>query len=354
MTRQRFSSQQLSDFATSILTAQGVPEPDAEIVSASLVAADMGGHESHGMLRLPWYSARLSSGAMSARTDPVVVTDAGAMTILDGRDGIGQVLVDRAMSRAMENAERFGIGAVGVRNSNHFGTAGHWTRSMAERGYVGILLTNSSPSMAPWGGLAKTVGSNPWSIATPGGPHGSVVLDISNSMVARGKIYAAIQNDADIPDTWALDAEGRATTDPHAALQGTLQPIGEHKGYGISFMIDMLAGVLTGSGYADQVVGPYSATGRSRCGHLVIAIKTDACLPRDELLKRADDLVELTVWGPLAADSARIFVPGDHESENLERARLEGVQLPERTVSDLNELAVSLNVDNRLVAVAGS
>ncbi|QPZ38423.1 Ldh family oxidoreductase [Paramicrobacterium chengjingii] len=345
MTTQLFSPQLLIDFATKVLISLGVPTDDATLVGTSLVRADMGGHESHGMLRLPWYSARLKSGAMTPHTDPVDVTDSGALSIVDGRDGIGQVLVSRASMRAMQNADRFGIGAVGIRNSNHFGTAGYWTRSMSERGYVGILLTNSSPAMAPWGGVNKTVGSNPWSIAVPGGRHGSVVLDISNSKVARGKIYAAIQNGTDIPGDWALDLNGRVTTDPHAALKGTLQPIGEHKGYGISLMIDLLAGVLTGSGYADQVVGPYSEEGSSRCGHLIIAIKADACMPLDELRARVNNLVDSTTSGPLAEGSTRILVPGDRESENLKHAKAEGILLPERTINDLNRLADSLKVD---------
>lgn len=348
MTVQQFSPQLLTDFATTILTSLGVPTDDAALVSTSLVAADMGGHESHGMLRLPWYSARLKSGAMTPETAPVDVTDSGALAIVDGRDGIGHVLVSRASERAMKNADRFGIGAVGVRNSNHFGTAGYWTRAMSERGYVGILLTNSSPAMAPWGGVAKTVGSNPWSIAVPGGPHGSVVLDISNSKVARGKIYAAIQNGTDIPEDWALDLDGRVTTDPQAALQGTLQPIGEHKGYGISFMIDLLAGVLTGSGSADDVVGPYSKTGSSRCGHLVIAIKGDACLPLDDLRTRVTALVDATISGPRAVGTSRILVPGELESEKREQALAQGITLPDRTINDLNRLAVSLKVDATL------
>lgn len=343
-----FSPQLLIDFASQVLSALDVPSADASIVAQSLVAADMGGHESHGMLRLPWYSARLRSGAMTAQTEPVDVTHAGALSIIDGRDGIGQVLVSRASERAMAQADSFGIGAVGVRNSNHFGTAGYWTRNMSEKGYVGILLTNSSPAMAPWGGVSKSVGSNPWSIAVPGGPHGSVVLDISNSKVARGKIYAAIQNGAEIPDDWALDADGQVTTDPHAALKGTLQPIGEHKGYGISLMIDLLAGVLTGSGYADHVVGPYTATGSSRCGHFVIAIKGDACMPLDELRDRVNDLVVSTVSGPRAKGSSRILVPGERESEIREHTRAEGISLPDRTIDDLNRLALSLNVDASL------
>ena len=187
----------------------------------------------------------------------------------------------------MTRARAHGIGAVAVRNSNHFGTAAYWTRRMAEAGCVGILTTNGSPAMAPWGGTEKTVGANPWSVATPGGSHPPVVLDIANTGVARGKIYAA-PNAASRSRT-----PGRSTRTAlppptrTSRSHGLLAPMGGHKGYGISFMMDVLSGVLTGSGYATDVVGPYVPDQRSRCGHLVLALRIDAVIP-DADVRRAD------------------------------------------------------------------
>ena len=190
MTGVRFDADRLTAFGTEVLTSLGVPADDAELVSDSLVTADLWGHPSHGVLRLGWYVARLRSGVMATLTEPETVVDAGAIAVLDGREGVGQVVTDRACREAVERARAHGVGVVAVRNSNHFGTAAYWTRRMADAGCVGILTTNGSPAMAPWGGGGKTVGANPWSIATPGGSHGPVVLDIANTGVARGKIYA--------------------------------------------------------------------------------------------------------------------------------------------------------------------
>ena len=300
----------LKRFGTDILTALDVPDADASLVSDSLVTADMWGHPSHGMLRLPWYVARLRSGAMTPVTDPVTVTDLGAVAVMDGRDGIGQVVTDRACQDAVRHARQFGVAVIAVRNSNHFGTAAYWTRRMADQGCVGILTTNGSPAMAPWGGReTKTVGANPWSIATPGPNRRPVVLDIANTGVARGKIYAAAERGEPIPDHWAIDADGQPTTDPLAAIDGLLAPMSGHKGYAISFMMDVLSGVLTGSSYATGVVGPYVPDRRSGCGHLVMALDVAAFIDPDVFDARMADLVATTKQVPRAPGVARSSCP---------------------------------------------
>lgn len=334
----------LTGFGTQVLVRFGVPERDAGLVADSLVTADLWGHPSHGMLRLSWYAARLRSGVMAAVTEPALVSDVGAVAVMDGRDGVGQVVTDRACTGAVARAEEHGVGVVAVRNSNHFGTAAYWTRRIAGAGCVGMLFTNGSPAMAPWGGTEKTVGANPWSIATPGGSHPPVVLDIANTGVARGKIYAAAQRGEPIPDTWALDEDGLPTTDPRVAVNGLLAPMGGHKGYAISFLMDVLSGVLTGSGFATDVAGPYVPDRRSRCGHLVMALRIDAFLPREEFDARVDDLIERTKAVPRATGVDEVFYPGEIESRAAETGRRSGVQIPARTVEDLRALGESCDV----------
>jgi len=229
--------QSLKRFGAAVLRKHGLPNADAELVSASLATADAWGHPSHGMLRLGWYVARLRSGAMKAVTEVTTVVDVGALVVVDGNDGVGQIVTDRACTLAVERAKRYGVGLVAVRNSNHFGTAAYWTKRMAEAGSVGMLFTNGSPAMAPWGGREKTVGANPWSVAAPAGRHDAVVLDIAGTNVARGKIYSALNKSETIPATWAIDVDGVPTTDPQRAIDGILMPVGGHKGYGISFIM---------------------------------------------------------------------------------------------------------------------
>ncbi|WP_238005671.1 Ldh family oxidoreductase [Dactylosporangium sp. AC04546] len=330
----------LTTFGTSVLRSVGVPETDARLVADSLVTADRWGHPSHGMLRLGWYVARIRSGAMTAVTEPVTVVDGGAVSVMDGREGVGQVIADTACQDAVSRAERHGVGIVAVRNSNHFGTAAYWTRRMAAAGCVGILTTNGSPAMAPWGGRVKTVGANPWSIAAPGGSHGSVVLDIANTGVARGKIYAALQRGEAIPGDWATDAKGIPTTDPRAAIEGILLPMAGHKGYGVAFMMDLLSGVLTGSSYAAGVAGPYVPDRRSGCGHLAMAIRIDALMDPAEYARRVDDLISTTKAVPLAPGAGEIFYPGEIE----DRTAGGGLSLPGKTIHDLRELGASCGI----------
>jgi LDH2 family malate/lactate/ureidoglycolate dehydrogenase len=335
---------ELVGFATRILQSLGVPDADAELVADSLVTSDMWGHPSHGLLRLGWYVARLRSGAMHTVTDPHLVVDGGAVAVLDGDDGVGQIVTARAVEEAVQRAKAHGIGMVAVRNSNHFGTAAYFTRRIAEQGCVGIITTNGSPAMAPWGGMVKTVGANPWSIASPGGTHGPIVLDIANTGVARGKVYAALERGEQLPDGWALDASGAPTNDPLAAIDGLILPMGGHKGYGISFMMDVLSGVLTGSSYATGVTGPYVPDRRSGCGHLVMALRVDAVADPAEFARRAADLIAINKAVPLAQGVSEILYPGEIEDRARLRAAHDGVSLPGKTVADLADLATSCGV----------
>ncbi len=339
---QTFGAQDVSNHGTHIMEALGVPSRNAELVSESLVTADMWGHPSHGMLRLPWYAARLASGVMHARTETEIVSTVGAVTVLDGHDGIGQVVIDDAIELAASAAERHGVGVVAVRNSNHFGTAAYWTRRLADHGCVALLTTNGSPAMAPWGGREKIIGANPWSIAVPSASHGSIVLDIANTGVARGKVYAAKDRGQQLPDGWAIDIDGLPTNDPQAAIDGLILPMAGHKGYAISFMMDVLSGVLTGSSYATGVTGPFVPDRRSGCGHLVVAIDIKAITTAEKFGTRMDDLIDI-VHGCAPAPGCRVVVPG--EPENMALAAAAGtVTLPAQTLADLTRLANSVGV----------
>src|SRR6201992_1473004 len=158
----RIDAGKLRDFATAAFAKVGMPTADAELTADTLVQADLWGHQSHGVMRLPWYTARLQSGAARAISEPENVVDAGAIGVIDGRDGMGQGLTARAARDAIRRAKLHGIGAVAVRNSNHFGTAMYYTLMAPPEGCIMFLSTNASPALAPWGGRKKLVGNNPW------------------------------------------------------------------------------------------------------------------------------------------------------------------------------------------------
>ena len=337
-------SQSLCAFSSGILEQIGVPSADAALIGDSLVQADEWGHQSHGVLRLPWYVARLESGAMSKTSRPTTVLDSGALSILDGNAGIGQVLADTARSAAVARAKEFGVGVVGVRNSNHFGTAMYFTRRAAAQGCVAILTTNASPAMAPWGGKDKIIGTNPWSIAAPFG-NNAVALDIANTAVARGKMYLAKQQGVQIPDSWAITSEGASTTDPSEAIDGVILPMAGHKGYAISFMMDVLSGALTGSEMGRGVHGPYEPQAHGGAGHLFIAIDVQRAGGLSAFNDRMDAFVSEVKGTSLAQGFDSVFYPGEIEDLNSASAKgLGGVTLPKQTIRDLTSLGAKYGV----------
>jgi LDH2 family malate/lactate/ureidoglycolate dehydrogenase len=274
---------------------------------------------------------------MKAVTNLKLAVDAGSIAVLDGADGLGPVVARRAMIEATERAQRHGVGVVSVRNSNHFGTCMYYTRMGAARGCVAMLMTNAGPNMAPWGGLKAKIGTNPWSIAVPAGRHPPMVM--ANSGVARGKIYLANKRREPIPSHWAVDAAGRPTTDPKAALEGFILPMAGHKGYVMGVMIDVLSGVLSGSAFLDQVHGPYDPVNRSGAGHFVLAVNIDAVQPLAEFNAQMEAYIASLKDVPVAAGHSQVFYPGEMEVQADAEQRRSGILLPADTLADLNRVA---------------
>lgn len=335
---------QLRSFARDCYRAMDVPEEHAALLADTLVQADLWGHASHGVMRIFWYGERILSGATDPAAQPDLSGQALALRVIDGRDGIGQVMAHRAMTEAIAAAKAHGIGAVAVRNSGHFGTAMYFTRMAALQGCIGFLSTNASPAMAPWGGREKRVGNNPWSWAAPAGRNPPMMLDLANTAVARGKIYVARQKGDAIPEGWAMDLDGRPTTDPAAAIAGNILPMAGHKGYAISVLMDVLSGVLSGSAQGRGVVGPYMPEGRSGVGHLAIAIDIASVRPLTEFEADMQRMIEDIKSTPLADGTEEIFYPGEIEARSEARFLAEGIDLPTATADDLRKRAAEIGV----------
>ncbi len=329
----------LTRFAALVYERAGMTGDDAHLAADTLVKADLWGHQTHGVMRLPWYVGRLASRAVIADAVPELVMDSGAVLVLDGHDAMGQVSTARATELAIDRAKAHGIAAVAVRNSNHFGTAMYFTLMAARAGCVAFLSTNASPAMPPWGGRSKTVGTNPWSWAAPAGSLPPMVLDIANTGVARGKIYLARQKGVQIPLGWALDADGQPTTDPVAALGGVTLPMAGHKGYGIAVMMDMLSGVLSGSQFGTRVNGPYQTEKPGGAGHMMIALNIEAFQTQCEFAERMEQMIAELKATPLAAGHDEIFYPGELEARSEVRLLETGLALPQDTLTDLATLA---------------
>jgi LDH2 family malate/lactate/ureidoglycolate dehydrogenase len=344
----RVAHDRLLDFATAVYAGAGVPVADARLLADTLVQSDLWGHQSHGVLRLGWYLDRIRNGVMKPQTQPELVVDAGAVALIDGHDGVGHVLSVLATREAIKRAKAHGIGAVGVRNSNHFGTCMYYTLMAAREGCMMFLTTNGGPAMPPWGGMKKIIGTNPWSVATPAGCHPPFVVDMANTGVARGKIYLARQKRQAIPLGWALNADGVPTTDPQEAIDGIILPMAEHKGYAIAMMVDVLSGVLTGSGFLTKVHSPYKTAEKSNCGHLFIALNIEVFQPLPQFNARMDEYIAELKSVPRARGFEEVFYPGEIEARNDVRNREQGLELPEDTLADLRRIAKESGLESRL------
>lgn len=340
----RVAPDALRDFATRCYARLGLPQASAELLADTLVQADLWGHPSHGIMRLFWYAKRLESGAIRADALPRTEDSPGALGVIDGGDGVGQVVAQAAMAQAIRAAKAHGIGAVAVRNSGHFGTAMYFTRMAAQAGCIGFISTNASPAMAPWGGREKRIGNNPFSWAAPAGRHPPMMVDMANTAVARGKLYVARARGQAIPEGWAMDASGQMTTDPAAGIAGTILPMAGHKGYAITFAMDVLSGVLSGSSFAPAVVGPYVPEGRSGAGHFVMAVDIAHCRPLAEFEADMERLIASMKDTPRAPGIDEIFYPGEVEARHDLRARHEGLDLPADVLRDLSEGAARLGI----------
>lgn len=338
----------LKEVSMEILKGLNLPESEADLVAESLVRAEMRGVDTHGVRFLKLLSDRLANQMISIPTPLKVIREEGATALLDGGNGLGQVAAHRAMNMSIQKAREFGIGITLVRNTNHIGILAFYTQMAAEEGMVGILMCNSAPSMAPWGGVDPLFGTNPLSIAVPCDSKGSLILDMSSSVVARGKIRKAQRMKEPIPLGWALDETGAPTTDPDAALKGTLLPIGGPKGYGLALMVDILAGVLSGSQYGPNIKTFHEPLGPTGVGVFTMAIHVERFMPLEEFKTLINSYSELIRNSRKAKGVSRIYLPGEIEREKEEKSLLEGVDLHDSVVNELNNLLEEVKSPIRL------
>lgn len=340
----RISPDTLRQFCIEILMAAGVAADAAGIVADSLTKADACGLFSHGAVRLlPVYVRRLLAGTTRAAPNIQIIRQMGGVALVDGDAGLGQVVGSYAMRHAVALARTHGVGIVGVRNSSHFGTSAYFTRAPLAEGMIGLVMTNAPSNMPPWGGSKPYFGTNPLCVALPCDAEPPVVLDMSTSVVARGKIVMAATTGQRIPEGWAIDRNGHPTRDAKAALEGAVLPMGGYKGAGLALIIDALCGVLTGAAYGIHIVNLYDEGDEvQNLGHFFAAINVDALMPVDTFKARMDAFVQEVRAQPKMPGVERIYVPGELEHAAERASWREGIDLP--GVSVLDELAHQLNV----------
>jgi LDH2 family malate/lactate/ureidoglycolate dehydrogenase len=335
---------ELRAFAERVLRAAGLAEDQALATAEGLTFANLRGVDSHGLVRLPQYTASIRESGINPAPSVRIAARDGATALVDADGGYGFAPTLLAADTAVELARRHRIGLAGVRDSHHFGMGATYVLRVAEAGFVGWLTTTSAPVMAPTGGASPLLGNNPIAFAIPRRPpHPPIVLDMALSEVAYGRIRLAVAEGRPIPPTWALDAQGRPTTDAQAALAARLlAPVGGYKGYGLAVISEVLAGVLTGSPFAADA----AAHGRREggVGHVVLALDPAMFVSRQVFDEGIEALVDQIKAVPLAAGADEILLPGEPEQRTLAQRRANGVPVSPELASVLEHLAGELAV----------
>jgi LDH2 family malate/lactate/ureidoglycolate dehydrogenase len=331
---------ELRAYAAGILSAAGLPAPDADVVAAALVDANMRGIDSHGVTRVPIYVDRLRRGLVNPEPDIRIVRDAGAALVVDGDNGMGAVVTSRAMDIGLERLGDVGSVSVAIRHTNHYSSGAYYMTPALDCGAVAFLYANAPSTTAAWGGVQRYLGTNPYTFASPTGRHGPFVLDMATSVVARGKILLAAQRGESIPEGWAVDAAGNPTTDAHAALEGAVLPFGGAKGYGIAMMIEVLAGVLSGANVGPGVGDLYEDLDKPQgVGSFLQLIDVAAFQPLDQFLTRIDAFIDEIKATGSPENGHEVLVPGEIESRTAAARADAGIPLSPDVVQALERVA---------------
>ncbi|KAK1722256.1 hypothetical protein CaCOL14_005895 [Colletotrichum acutatum] len=334
-----------------ILKGNGVPEENSKIVARCLVAADLRGVDTHGMNRIPSYMERVRQGVLNATAQPELKQVTPVVAHVDGKNGFGFVAAEMGMAAAIESAKTFGIGMASVSHSNHFGMSAWVVQQALDADMMSLVFTNSSPALPAWGGQSKLMGVSPIACGAPGKDK-PFILDMAPSVAARGKIYKAKRRGEKIPLDWALDAEGRPTDDPTAALGGVMLPMGGPKGSALAIMMDVFSGVFSGSAFAGHVTNPYDPSKPADVGHFLVAIKPDLFMSLDDFRDRMDYLYQRVIGSDKAAGVDRIYFPGEIEQlQQLDREKT-GIPLVQAEIDALNEEATRVGAKPLVTQVA--
>lgn len=335
---------ELENFYEEIFTKLGVSNDIAAITSKNFVYADAKGADTHGVLRLPIYVQRLQKGLVKKNPDLKWEQETHNSIVLNADNGLGHYTTQAAVEKAIEKAADSGISMVTVYNNNHFGAAGCYAKMIAEKGMIGFVTTNGAPLIAPVGGAERVLGNNPFSFAVPRKNQEPVVFDMANSVVSAGKLMVAHHNGESIPEGWALDADGEPTTDPYKAYNGggTLVPIAGHKGFGLSLMMDVLAGVLSGANFGKDVYGLANHEKVTGNGNAIIAINIEKLMPKERFFDRLEALLSMVTDSKKAGGAERIYLPGEKGQETRIRNLETGIQVNSKLHEELQEIADQL------------
>lgn len=339
-TNQIIAEAELHALAKRAFQSLGMNEKDTDDLVRVLMLADLFGLSTHGLSRIESYGDRLRIGGINPKPNIQIERLAPAMIGVNGDNGVGPVVGIRALNVAIEAAREFGIAVAFARGSNHFGPISPYSLIAAEQGFASIIGSNATTTIAPWGGSDARLGNSPLGFGVPNPDGAPFLLDMAMSVVARAKIRNAFKRGEQIPNTWGTDAKGNPTTDPKAALDGFLLPIGGHKGYGLALMVDLFAGLLSNAGYLTHIKSWQDAPDEPQnLGHFFILIDTKRLGSSEWLSERMIDFAKILTDSPPADSNKPVIVPGMIELAKLEKQRKHGIEMSSETLDLLRHYA---------------
>ncbi len=333
----------LRDYAQRMLDAVGVPSDRAWLTADSVVAANLRGVDSHGVQLLPHYIRQIEAGGIDPRAIGSLLSRDGACAVYDAQHGLGQPVAAACCDLAAELAGEHGAGAVTVRNATHFGACAYWGDRIAARGMIGIVMCNATPLVAPWQGKDRRLGTNPICMAVPGSR--TWLLDMATTTVALNRIHkAALCGQESISAGWAMDAEGRPTTDTRTALAGLPSPLGGYKGTGLAVLVEIFSAVLSGGAMLTDVGGLRRLDAPMRIGQFYLALDVSRFLPLDVFGARMQRVREVLTSTRPAAGYDEVLVAGDPEWRVEEERRASGIPVEPQVWASLEETARRLGI----------
>lgn len=345
----RFAVARLEEFAAQVLVALGVLGQHAGVTARRLVEADLRDRTGHGIIRLPLYAERIDAGGINLRPDVRILHETPVSALVDGDNGLGQVVMTVAAETAIAKAKVSGLAWVGTWRSNHAGAAGVYTAMAMREDLIGIYYAVASANvMPPWGGRERLLGTNPLAVAIPAGQEVPFQLDIATTVASHGTIKVKAQAGEEMPEGWVIDLEGNPITDPERADEGFLVPIGGYKGSGLNFAIGVLAGVMNGAAFGREALDHRAVYDvPANTGQAIFVIRPDLFLSLDEFKAEMDR--QLRVFrGSESMTGAPVRLAGERAVEIEAQRRREGVPVSEPLLAKLRALAERLGLGDRL------
>ena len=332
----------LVDFMVDALVAMGVPVDDAKIIADVLITSDLWGVRSHGVAHLKMYHERMKVGLQLPVTKLTVVKDTPTTAVMDGGNGMGMVVGYHAMKLAIQKAKQYGLGAVAVRNSSHYGVAGYYPMMAVREGLVGLSVTNAHPSTAPTFGVKPMLGTNPIAVAAPTDEPFPYMFDAATSIAPRGKIEIAARANKPIPEGWVIGQDGKSATDSSGMIKqmnegamallpvgGIGELMGGHKGYGLATMVEIFSAAFQNGTYLWGLTDT-DAVGKPqflRIGHFFLAIDIEHFIPLADFKQVTGNMMRELRSSPRAPGQPRIYTAGEKEYYNTQRVQAEGVEI---------------------------